>query len=189
MLSKKKDLSRRQFIGKVAKGAVVVGLAATGAEALQLLGYLQPKEEFLPEWKGSIPIRQDDGYVVLSGEKITKREVDDKSPPGGKAGFLFLWNDTYWGGMSPGLIIKDSEGEYHASSLKCTHAGCLVAWHDSYEGYRKVWWSHCHNGVFDSKDGKVLSGPPPAPLQQFAIEFEGEEKVVKLIKSPELHYK
>jgi Rieske Fe-S protein len=38
-------------------------------------------------------------------------------------------------------------------------------------------WCACHNGVYDLK-GAVVSGPPPRPLEQFAVHVRGQEIVV-----------
>ncbi len=46
---------------------------------------------------------------------------------------------------------------------RCTHLGCPYRW----ESAKKSFLCPCHNAVF-SIDGKVLSGPPPRPLDQFA---------------------
>jgi Rieske Fe-S protein len=32
----------------------------------------------------------------------------------------------------------------------------------------------CHNGVFD-KDGNVVSGPPPRPLDRFEVKVEDDQ--------------
>jgi Rieske Fe-S protein len=32
----------------------------------------------------------------------------------------------------------------------------------------------CHNAIFD-KDGTVISGPPPAPLDQFQVKVENDQ--------------
>ena len=45
-------------------------------------------------------------------------------------------------------------------NIACTHLGCLVKWQTE----KKEFLCPCHAGRFGS-DGKVLGGPPPAPLK------------------------
>jgi quinol---cytochrome c reductase iron-sulfur subunit, bacillus type len=47
----------------------------------------------------------------------------------------------------------------------CTHLGCAYDWHQQ----SKEFLCPCHAGVF-SITGKVLSGPPPRPLDTYAHE-------------------
>lgn len=48
-----------------------------------------------------------------------------------------------------------------AISADCTHLGCIVTWDEG----RKTFDCPCHKGRFDA-DGKVIGGPPPAPLKR-----------------------
>jgi len=175
------NLQRREFITKAAKGAVAVGLLATGAETLQLLGYLEPKEGFMPKWKGDLPIVDEEGFLVFQNRYVSETEVLQRI--GQSQFFLFLWYGT-WKGMEqwiPGLIVKDSEGTLFASSRKCTHEGCMAVFKEAIDvpqvggppkHFSHVWYCHCHVGVFDAKGkGEVLNGPPPSPLPQFRVEF------------------
>jgi len=50
-----------------------------------------------------------------------------------------------------------------ALSLTCTHLGCGVHWEEDAQEFL----CPCHGGRF-SAVGKVLSGPPPAPLTRYA---------------------
>ncbi|MCC6739690.1 MAG: Rieske 2Fe-2S domain-containing protein [Planctomycetia bacterium] len=56
-----------------------------------------------------------------------------------------------------------------ALSLVCTHARCLVKWN---EGERR-YVCPCHRGTFDA-EGRVVSGPPPAPLKRLAVTDAGD---------------
>jgi cytochrome b6-f complex iron-sulfur subunit len=38
-------------------------------------------------------------------------------------------------------------------------------------------WCACHNGTYDL-NGKVVSGPPPAPLEEYAVKVRGDEVVI-----------
>ncbi len=71
------------------------------------------------------------------------------------------------------LVFRDPTGKLRATSAKCTHEGCTVR----YKGDEGIIWCACHNGRFDV-DGRVLSGPPPRPLQAFKASGSLETKVV-----------
>jgi Rieske Fe-S protein len=72
------------------------------------------------------------------------------------------------GELDPALYIrKNQNGTHTCLSSKCTHAGCPVTWKTD----KQQFFCPCHNGWFDAQ-GKVLSGPPPKPLQQYQITEE-----------------
>jgi Rieske Fe-S protein len=35
-------------------------------------------------------------------------------------------------------------------------------------------WCACHNGTYNL-NGQVISGPPPRPLEEFAVQIRGDE--------------
>jgi Rieske Fe-S protein len=49
----------------------------------------------------------------------------------------------------------------------CTHLGCRVKW----MGDKDRYFCPCHGGVFNA-DGKVVSGPPPKPLEEYPVKVE-----------------
>lgn len=49
----------------------------------------------------------------------------------------------------------------------CTHLGCRVI----YQQDQNKYLCPCHGGVFDV-DGKVVSGPPPKPLETHGVRIE-----------------
>ena len=58
----------------------------------------------------------------------------------------------------------------------CTHLGCAYRWIEQ----EKEFFCPCHAGVF-SLTGKVVSGPPPRPLDRYAYEVrEGALYVVPI---------
>ena len=75
-------------------------------------------------------------------------------------------------GGSPGILFRE-EGSFRAFSLVCTHLACTVAWKPD----RNEFYCPCHDGFFDA-DGKVLSGPPPAPLERWKVEVKGDQVVI-----------
>ena len=64
-------------------------------------------------------------------------------------------------------IRQTKQNEIIAISATCTHLGCNVLWKED----KKIFKCPCHNGRYDV-DGKVISGPPPAPLQRHKTKLE-----------------
>ncbi len=182
----KGDPDRRKFLALVAKGTVGAGIVVSGAQALQLLRFLQVKEGFMPDWKGDLPYRDEDGYLIFGQKFVSRAEIHDRIDKAGT--FLFMHRGLYHGREEtiPGIIDEDSQGDLHASSRKCTHEGCMAEFAESINvagtNFQKVWYCHCHDGVFATPDGKVLAGPPPEPLLQFNVEFEEDGSRVRLVE-------
>jgi nitrite reductase/ring-hydroxylating ferredoxin subunit len=59
------------------------------------------------------------------------------------------------------LLTQPVEGQFHAFSAVCTHAGCA-----------------CHGSVFDLATGAVLGGPAQDPLPEVSIEVTADGSVV-----------
>ena len=69
------------------------------------------------------------------------------------------------------ILIRARDGNFYAYGQKCTHLSCPVYY--SKEENRLE--CPCHEGGFDVRDGRVLYGPPPRPLDRIEIEVrEGE---------------
>lgn len=71
---------------------------------------------------------------------------------------------TFRFGRQLGIIVLMPGGELRAFSAQCTHLDCTVQ-NRPEEG---VLWCACHNGRYDL-NGKNISGPPPRPLEVFAV--------------------
>lgn len=76
-----------------------------------------------------------------------------------------------YGGV--GAIVLRTPESLRAFSLICTHLGCTVQWQPE----NGEFYCPCHDGRFD-QFGEVLGGPPPIPLEQFAVRVEGEKVIV-----------
>lgn len=70
------------------------------------------------------------------------------------------------------VIVVHAEAGFVAYAATCTHLGCLVKWVRD----EKIFHCPCHGGKFDLS-GKVLAGPPPAPLHKVGIEVQ-EDTIV-----------
>lgn len=99
-----------------------------------------------------------------STNEVSAGKVQDLKPNSGKI-IKF--------GSRPALLIRVSETEWRAYSAICTHLNCTVQFQDSTQQI----WCACHNGYYDI-NGKVVSGPPPRPLEEYAVHIRGEDVVI-----------
>jgi cytochrome b6-f complex iron-sulfur subunit len=76
-------------------------------------------------------------------------------------------------GSSPGLLLRGDDGTVRAFSLVCTHLACTVSWNPE----KKNFYCPCHEGLFDA-EGRVISGPPPAPLERLKVEVKGDKVII-----------
>ena len=76
-------------------------------------------------------------------------------------------------GNKPALLVRVTETEWKAFTAICTHLNCTVQYQES---SRQIWCA-CHNGIYDLS-GRVVSGPPPKPLDEFAVFIRGEEVLI-----------
>jgi menaquinol-cytochrome c reductase iron-sulfur subunit len=67
-------------------------------------------------------------------------------------------------------ILTDDGREFVAMSNICTHLGCRVRW----IGDEQQFFCPCHNAIF-AKDGSVVTGPPPRPLDRYEIKVEEDQ--------------
>ncbi|OGD14994.1 MAG: hypothetical protein A2W20_01850 [Candidatus Aminicenantes bacterium RBG_16_66_30] len=76
-------------------------------------------------------------------------------------------------GSAPGVLVNTAEGKLVALSGTCTHLTCTVR----FDAETETLFCPCHNGRFDL-GGNVLSGPPPRPLETYAVEVSGPDIIV-----------
>ncbi len=70
------------------------------------------------------------------------------------------------------FLVRLEEG-FLALYRKCPHLGCVVPWDKELSKFN----CPCHSSFF-SKEGEVLSGPAPRPLDYFPVEIRGGEVFV-----------
>ncbi len=106
--------------------------------------------------------------------------------PGPKEGFGGDVNAGPLGDIAKGSVKHIKKGRFYLLSLDegllalyqgCTHLGCLVPWDDG-EGVFKC---PCHAGRYN-RLGEVVSGPPPRPLDTFAVSLVDGEVIVDTSK-------
>ena len=141
-------ISRRDFM-KVTTGAI--GGIITVAVGAPVIGYLVDpalragaKEAWIPIGKlDSIPINTPTPF------SFTRTQVNG-------------WERT--GTSFGGYIIRNSADpkDILILSSRCTHLGCTVNWNANANEFL----CPCHDAKF-SREGKVLDGPPPKPLNQY----------------------
>lgn len=107
------------------------------------------------------------GSESLHGPAQEKKRVCklEELPPGSSTKVTFL--------KQPVLVFNVDE-TVKAFSAICTHEGCVVGWSESDQDIE----CPCHGGEFDT-DGKVIAGPPPAPL--FPFDTVVEDGVIFLV--------
>jgi Rieske Fe-S protein len=96
--------------------------------------------------------------------EVTAAKVSELPPNSGKI-FKF--------GSRPGIVLRTPTGEWRAFTAVCTHLNCTV----QYRSDMRMIWCACHNGMYDL-NGQVVSGPPPRPLEEYAVHLRSDEVVV-----------
>lgn len=76
-------------------------------------------------------------------------------------------------GNKPGILVRTASDELKAFSAVCTHLDCIV----QYRPDTKQIWCACHNGQY-SLSGQNIGGPPPRPLEEYAVNVRGDDVVV-----------
>jgi cytochrome b6-f complex iron-sulfur subunit len=104
-------------------------------------------------------------YAPGAGGQGSVEMASSEIPEGGTVSFQY--------GGTPGILFRAEDGTFKAFSLICTHLACTVSWNPE----KREFYCPCHEGFFDA-EGKVLSGPPPAPLERWKVEVRGDKIVV-----------
>ena len=77
-------------------------------------------------------------------------------------------------GLKPAVLIHHEDGTWSAFNAVCTHLGCTV----KYEPDRDRIFCACHGGVYDSRTGQPIAGPPPRALTEYKVEVQDDRVVV-----------
>jgi Rieske Fe-S protein len=88
------------------------------------------------------------------------------------------WPSPFNFGGKPCLVIRTPDGTLRAFNAICTHLDCTVA----YRPEESDIFCPCHNGVYDLH-GRVVSGPPPRPLEEYQVEARGDRGQEKIVVS------
>ncbi|MBI4051976.1 MAG: ubiquinol-cytochrome c reductase iron-sulfur subunit [Elusimicrobia bacterium] len=74
---------------------------------------------------------------------------------------------------SSAWILTSNGKDFIVFDPRCTHLGCPYRWDEQ----KKQFLCPCHTAVFDV-DGKVVSGPPPRPLDRFLVKVVGGQLLI-----------
>ena len=156
-MSKKDNVSRRDFM----KTAIVsIGGLISAAIGLPAVAYVvgPALKQNADEWirLGSV------GKVEPNNPTLFKTAIETQT------GWVNAEEEF------SAYVLTANGQDFIAISNICTHLGCRVRWIPEEDGY----FCPCHNGVF-SKDGNVVSGPPPRPLDRFEVKVEDGVLFVK----------
>lgn len=141
------EISRRKFLMKISLG---IGSLAAAAVAIPVVGALLAPllEKQKQRWR-------DVGLVKdfrIGETKLVKFINADPKPYAGITAKSAAW------------LRRDSETDFKAFSVNCTHLGCPIRW----EQDAQLFMCPCHGGVY-YKDGSVAAGPPPQHLTQYEV--------------------
>ena len=125
-----------------------------GGVAASLASFFYPVARFLDPPK----------IAEVSVNEVAAGKVQDLKPNSGKIVKF---------GNKPALLVRVNDTEWKAFSAVCTHLNCTVQYQES----RHEIWCACHNGTYDL-EGRVVSGPPPKPLEEMAVKIRGDEVVI-----------
>ncbi|MGQ9776792.1 MAG: QcrA and Rieske domain-containing protein [Thermodesulfobacteriota bacterium] len=76
------------------------------------------------------------------------------------------------------IFVERLDEGFIAFSAVCTHLHCIVKWNE----VKKIFECPCHGAKFN-KNGEVLEGPPPRPLDLLKLQIV-EGKLVVDFKTP-----
>lgn len=146
--------SRRRFVDWLLSRTLTTWLLSTSVGGL-VLSVLYPAGQYL------VPPAAGESATAAVTLSI---KPEDLAPNSGQI-FKF--------GNRPGIVVRTASGDLRAFSATCTHLGCIV----QYRADLSHIWCACHNGHFDL-NGLNIQGPPPRPLETFAVNVRGDEIVV-----------
>ena len=129
-------------------------LGAGGGALASFTSFLYPVIRFL------IPPKIAEAAV----NEVSAGKVQDLKPNSGKIVNF---------GNKPALLVRVNETDFKAFSAVCTHLNCTVQYQESTS---QIWYA-CHNGLYDLM-GRVVGGPPPRPLDEYAVMVRSDDVVI-----------
>ena len=151
-------LDRRSFMRHAGVGLAGAGAAAAlgivGAGAV--IGPAVPKAG--KQW---VPVGALEG--IRTGEVTTVRMRYE------------VHSGLYTQQVSAPVLVFRTGGGIVCFSAACPHLGCIVRW----DGLSGCFRCACHGGIF-ARDGNVVAGPPPRPLDRYAFKVESGHLLVEV---------
>jgi nitrate reductase gamma subunit len=149
---------RRRFLSRV---SVLAGSVAGLIVGLPTVAFLLGLRRATQVWT---PVGDVDAFAIGTTTQVV---FADPSP-------------LPWAGVTAqtaAWLRRDEADAFTAFSINCTHLGCPVRWLPD----AGLFMCPCHGGVF-YKDGRVASGPPPAPLATYPVRIHDGR--VEILTSP-----
>jgi menaquinol-cytochrome c reductase iron-sulfur subunit len=156
------ESGRRKFLGRL--GLAVASLAALGASIPFVAYFFRPARSQPPGWR-------DVGAVADFPVGETRKVVYPDPDPDPWQGLAV--RNAAW-------LRRETEDQFVAFSIYCTHTGCPVNWIDD----ARLFICPCHGGIFDG-EGQVSAGPPPRPLDRAPVRIRNGRVEVRTIPIPE----
>ena len=150
MESKHSDINRRRFLSAAIAAMGSLISAAVGVPAIAYI-------------VGPALKKQTDDWVRLG--TLSKVEVSNPTLFKTTVERQTGWIDAQVE-ISAYVLTEDGQ-TFIAMSNICTHLGCRTRWVPA----QGKFFCPCHAGVY-GKDGSVISGPPPRPLDRFQTKIE-----------------
>jgi succinate dehydrogenase / fumarate reductase iron-sulfur subunit len=86
-----------------------------------------------------------------------------------------LKGSLYTQQVSAPILVSRTDNGIVCFKANCPHLGCIVRWDKLSGRFRCA----CHGGNFD-RDGSVLAGPPPRPLDRYAFKIDSGHLFVEV---------
>ena len=146
--------SRRVFLGYL--GAALAAFMAAAA-GLPMIGYL------------AAPLAEKSSAMWLSLGNVSAFTPGDP-----KLVALSVTRQDGWRKLTESRTVwvsAEDNGQFTVLNGRCTHLGCAYSWRTDGR-YAGSFFCPCHEGLYD-RDGTVLGGPPPRPLDRLETRVEG----------------
>ncbi len=154
-------LSRREFVNLVVGALGGIMGAVVG---IPIIGYLVSPALRAQKSDAWIPLGPLENYPidVPTAFNFTRTKVHG-------------WERTV---SSYGVyVLRTAEDQAKVFSNVCTHLSCRVKWREDLGQYA----CPCHDGSF-AKNGDVISGPPPRPLDQYETKVEDGKLFIHFVE-------
>lgn len=153
---------RRIFLQAVALGLGGLGTLIVGIPFIGVL--ISPVRREDPDvWR---PVGAVNDFPVGATVQVTFRDAEQLPWAG------FSAQTSAW-------LRRETEQDFIVFSAYCTHVGCPVRWQED----ASLFMCPCHGGAY-YRDGTVAAGPPPRPLDLYAVQVRNGQVEVATRRIP-----
>lgn len=153
-----KSPDRRSFLRQAAIGAVGIGATLALGSAVAGVGLGPSLAKPSKHWA------QIGSLENLPVGEVTTLAVTYENP-----------NGLYEEKVTTAVLVSRTQDEIVCFKADCPHLGCRVRWDEASGSFRCA----CHGGTFD-RNGQVLAGPPPRPLDRYAHKIESGQLLLEV---------